>query len=164
MFQGWRRFLALPDADRARLLIRIAAGIVIVFLYSLGGLSLYLRARYLGPATPTPVQQAVATQPSEQEPTIAQPAAQEAATWTLSPPTATLFPTMTPAVEQPSIAPTVTSLPPIATANPSETPFPSPTTQPTVTPPPPTPTETEPPATATPTAPPLGPPPTRVGT
>lgn len=173
MFEGWRRFLALPDAERAKMLIRISAGIIIVFLYALGGLSLYLRARFLGPVTPPPNGAPVATEPAEQEPTITHAAtlvAPASSTPVVSAPTqaplpatATLFPTLTPAQQQPSIAPTITSPQPTA-VGPTETLFPSPTSPPTATLLPPTPTETEPAPSATPTSEPLGPPPTRTGT
>lgn len=53
----WRRFRAMPDRERARVLAIISASVIIGILYGLGGLSLYLRANYLQvtPAAP-PVQ------------------------------------------------------------------------------------------------------------
>jgi len=77
MADWWRQFWELPDRERAKLLARIAFGLIIALLYALGGLGLYLRARYLEPATTPP--------PSvfSGEPTSARP----------SP---TLYPTITP--------------------------------------------------------------------
>jgi len=44
----------MPDVERAKILALIAAGMIIALLYALGGLSLYLRSRYLQPASPVP--------------------------------------------------------------------------------------------------------------
>ena len=42
----------MADAERAKVLALIALGMILALLYALGGLSLYLRARYLGPTPP----------------------------------------------------------------------------------------------------------------
>ena len=112
MFQWWRRLLDMPDHSRARVLARLAFWFIMLLLYVLGGVSLYLRARYLSPGA-TPV-----------------------------PPTASAVATVTLRSEPPTVLPTVTSLPtltpqPIPSEEPSatvtqrpadtETPFPSPT-------------------------------------
>lgn len=47
----------MPDNERARLLAKAAACLIIILLYALGGASLYLRAHYLSSdETPLPVQ------------------------------------------------------------------------------------------------------------
>lgn len=43
----WRRIWMMPDEQRARLLAKALACVIIVVLYALGGASLYLRAQYL---------------------------------------------------------------------------------------------------------------------
>ncbi|OGO06984.1 MAG: hypothetical protein A2Y73_00255 [Chloroflexi bacterium RBG_13_56_8] len=54
-----KRFFTMSDAERARVLARIMAVLIIVLLYFLGAFSLYLRFRYLDPekvaSSPTPV-------------------------------------------------------------------------------------------------------------
>ena len=49
MFQWWRRLMEMPDRERARALAKLAFWFVMIVLYMLGGISLYLRARYLSP-------------------------------------------------------------------------------------------------------------------
>lgn len=44
----------MADAERAKILALIAAGMIVALLYGLGGLSLYLRAHYLRPSPPSP--------------------------------------------------------------------------------------------------------------
>ncbi|MFO7917128.1 MAG: hypothetical protein R6V13_03505 [Anaerolineae bacterium] len=76
----WQRFRSMPDAQRAEILAKISVWAIIALLYILGGVSLYLRARYLPSASPTiPLQTATPTK--------------EPAT---SNPTETLYPTRTP--------------------------------------------------------------------
>ncbi len=84
MRRMWRRFRAMADVERARVLAIISASAIIGLLYGLGGLSLYLRANYLQ-VTPTsyPVQNLTELPPSDQ---VEAP---------------TLFPTMTPAAPPP---------------------------------------------------------------
>lgn len=79
----------MPDTARAWLLAKIAGVCVLVLLYSLGGISLYLRRQYLM-ATPTPPPtRIVIVRPTETPETT--PAA--APTKNPSP---TLYPTITP--------------------------------------------------------------------
>ena len=65
----------MPDAERARILALISAGMIVALLYALGGASLYLRARYLQPTalapglTPTVVS-GITTAPKTQTPTL----------------------------------------------------------------------------------------------
>jgi len=54
MIEWWRTFVHMPDAERAKVLGLVAMGAIIGLLYALGGLSLYLRAHYLGPTSPGP--------------------------------------------------------------------------------------------------------------
>jgi hypothetical protein len=113
MLRWWRRLLEMPDRARARILARFSFWFVMLLLYALGGVSLYLRARYMRPestpAAPTPV---VVVSPTL--------AVVESAT---AFPTATLLPTVTEELTS-SEPPTET-----ATQKPvdTETPFPSPT-------------------------------------
>ena len=74
----------MPDRERARVLAAFSAGFVLLILYSLGGLSLYLRARYLQPTlTPTA--------------SVGAPGDQETPTLTIAPSaTPSLYPTITP--------------------------------------------------------------------
>ncbi|NLG28072.1 MAG: hypothetical protein GX557_09180 [Chloroflexi bacterium] len=82
----WRHFVELSDRERARALANAALGLILVLLYSLGGLSLYLRARYLSAdrstPTPTPTPTVASTFPAQAGPE--------------PPATATLYPTLTP--------------------------------------------------------------------
>lgn len=79
----WQRFLAMPDARRAEILAKISVWTIIALLYILGGVSLYLRARYL-PFTPPPTSpQTATTSTPTQEPTAPKP-------------TKTLYPSRTP--------------------------------------------------------------------
>jgi hypothetical protein len=87
----------MPDKQRALILFRIFFWIIIVMMYSLGGISLYLRERYLQPTpSPTPViSPAPDASPSDEsdidiiEPELPVPDP------TITP-APTLFPTMTP--------------------------------------------------------------------
>jgi hypothetical protein len=82
MFSWWQRFLAIPDGQRAEILAKMSVWTIIVLLYVLGGVSLYLRHKYLTPTTsPTPVETITRT-PTEQ-PTPPRP-------------TETLYPSRTP--------------------------------------------------------------------
>ena len=84
MLSWWRRFVRMPDADRAKLLASVSAVLVLFLLYALGGLSLYLRSRYLKPTL---------------SPTASQltPALEQTLAITLVPSaTPTLYPTITP--------------------------------------------------------------------
>lgn len=96
MFRMWRRFRAMADAERARVLAIISASAIVGLLYGLGGLSLYLRASYLQ-ATPTalPIQDLTELPPLDQ---VEAP---------------TLFPTVTPVTpaSEPEDAPTPTLFP-----------------------------------------------------
>jgi hypothetical protein len=158
----------MPDRERARVLAVIMGCVVIGMLYALGGLSLYLRARFLGPS-PTPFPAAF-ERPTQaplitvalptREPTSAQ-AQQPVATLALSTPTlvptATLYPTITPNLTATHLAsgetlatPTTTppTAPPTPFSSPTEPPTVTPTAAPTLTPAPtetpsPLPTETE---------------------
>jgi hypothetical protein len=69
------RFAAMPDRQRAVLLLKIMGIALIVLLYLLGGASLYLRHRYLD-VTPTPPVAPEATLPAEA--TCRQPATRRA--------------------------------------------------------------------------------------
>lgn len=154
----WKQFTEMPDNERAVLLAKASAGVIIAVLYVLGGASLYLRSHYLQPATNTPT-----------------PLTEEQLT-----PAVSSTPELTPSL-YPTITPTYTPVTPSPTLSPASsqerqgtaTPFPSPTFAPTSTPQPtemptaqPIPTE-EPSATpeiveeptATPTLEQLGPPP-----
>lgn len=82
MLGWWRWFMGLPDRKRAKLLARVAFGAIIVWLYMLGGLSLYLRARYL--------------EPTPGEPGLAVSYETIEITATLRRPSPTLYPTITP--------------------------------------------------------------------
>jgi len=150
MSDRWRRFVELPDRERAALLARISVGVVVGLLYALGGVSLYLRAHYL---TPTP---AVASPTAS-----ATPGVQEGVPRV----SATLYPTITPCHgDGPNATTTRTSTPTEGeSARPSATLFPTQTAQPSP------PTEASTPAdtptvwqgTATATRPSLEPSPTR---
>ena len=80
----WRHLVDLPDAERARLLAWISVFAILFLLYALGGIGVYLRARYLAPT---------ATQGTGQPPDVL-PGEITAAPLTASP---TLYPTITPA-------------------------------------------------------------------
>lgn len=174
----WKKFIEMPDNERAVILAKASAGVIIVLLYALGGASLYLRSHYLQPTTNTPRSQGAPVSLTQEPPSPTAPS--------------TLAPTLTPSL-YPTITPTYTPVPPSPTPMPTATqeapvtatPFPSPTPAPTSTPEPtatattePTPTEeptalpTEAPATPTeaveeptitPTLEQLGPPPRRSG-
>jgi hypothetical protein len=78
----------MPDRERARSLAWVAACAIILLLYGLGGVGVMLRRRYM---RPTP---ALAPEPLTEEPEgISGTAALRATT---VPPTATLYPTITP--------------------------------------------------------------------
>ena len=96
MVDWWRRFVAMPDAERALILAKASAGMIMLVLYSLGGISLYLRSRYLRPS-PLVSSETPATRPF----------ITEAPTPTMMP-TPTLYPTITPTDETP---PTYATLP-----------------------------------------------------
>ncbi len=95
MSSNWGQPARAPSRSSGRSLVRVGAIMLIVMLYALGGISLYLRANLLRPATATPVAQMMASATPEP-------------TWTLAPtatapvpteqpqPTATLYPTLTP--------------------------------------------------------------------
>lgn len=72
----------MPDAQRAERLAKISVWIIIALLYILGGVSLYLRARYL-PSTPSPTPAQTFTITPTQKPTPPEP-------------TETLYPSRTP--------------------------------------------------------------------
>lgn len=57
----WQRFLSMPDAQRAELLAKISVWAIIALLYMLGGISLYLRARYLPSGSPSVTPHQIAT-------------------------------------------------------------------------------------------------------
>ncbi len=79
----WQRFRSMPDVQRAEILAKISVWAIIALLYILGGVSLYLRARYLPSASPvTPLQTTTPSIPT-QEPTVPEF-------------TETLYPTRTP--------------------------------------------------------------------
>lgn len=78
------------DSDNAKTLARMCAVVILAMLYTLGGISLYLRAHYLKP-TVTP--SAVTAAPQ--------------ATWTPLPPVTTAVPTATPTLT-PTLFPTLT--------------------------------------------------------
>lgn len=82
MLSWWQKFLSMPDGQRAEILAKISVWTIIAVLYVLGGVSLYLRHKYLTPTTsPTPVETITRT-PTE-EPTAPKP-------------TETLYPSRTP--------------------------------------------------------------------
>ena len=84
MLSWWRRFAGMPDRERAQVLAAALAAVVLLILYSLGGLSLYLRARYLKP-TPAPIA------------SVGSPVDQGTPTLTIAPSaTPSLYPTITP--------------------------------------------------------------------
>jgi len=96
----WRRFRAMADAERARVLAIISASAIIGLLYGLGGLSLYLRANFLQPTpTPGPTLDLTAPPPADE---VEAPTLYPTMTFT-APPSGqtdrsmpTLYPTMTP--------------------------------------------------------------------
>ncbi|MBC7235437.1 MAG: hypothetical protein H5T69_06310 [Chloroflexi bacterium] len=100
MGDWFRQFMTMPDRQRAKLLLQILAVFFVAVLYGLGGLSLYLRMRYLRP-TPTPVRPTVIEElepPAEE--TMPLIVVQPTASPTVPPsptPTRTLYPTITPA-------------------------------------------------------------------
>ena len=93
MRDWWQRFAAMPDGQRAVLLLKILGITLIVLLYLLGGASLYLRHRYLD-VTPTPPATAPAAGPTAVD-TPNQPTLEGVITLTPTP-QATLYPTRTP--------------------------------------------------------------------
>ncbi|TEU12211.1 MAG: hypothetical protein E3J25_07225 [Anaerolineales bacterium] len=75
MLDWWRRFTGMADAERAKILAFVAAGMIVALLYGLGGLSLYLRAHYLRPSPPSPgltqtVMPEITSAPETQTPTL----------------------------------------------------------------------------------------------
>jgi len=57
MLNWWQKLLSMPDAERAEMLAKVSVWTIIALLYILGGISLYLRAKYLMPnPSPTPAQ------------------------------------------------------------------------------------------------------------
>ena len=90
MHDWFRELRAMPDTERARILARIAAGVIVTLLYTLGGFSLYLRALYLEPTVTV-----VPTWTRAREPTRTIPEATSTPTVTMTP-TSTLYPTITP--------------------------------------------------------------------
>lgn len=100
MRRAWRRFRAMADADRARMLAIISASAIIGLLYGLGGLSLYLRANFLQ-ETPTAAPMFGLTELPQSEEDEA-PALHPTLTPTAPPPgqeggaAPTLYPTLTP--------------------------------------------------------------------
>jgi len=75
----------MPDRERARLLANASLGLILVLLYGLGGVSLYLRSRYLAVETPQVAATATATMPQR-----------VMAVEATALPTLTLYPTLTP--------------------------------------------------------------------
>ena len=75
MLERWRRFVEMPDVERARILALISVGMIVALLYALGGASLYLRSRYLQPTplapglTPTVISE-ITRAPETQTPTL----------------------------------------------------------------------------------------------
>lgn len=176
---AWHRFWAWPDDQRARFLAQVLAGAILVLLYVLGGVSLYVRWRYLVPENPEPMPTFAAIAPGlsplpEQvsvEPTpvavVVEPTATEVVT---TEPQPSLFPTITPGWYHagPSASTPIGEAGSAATANGdvsvTETPFPTPTRMPpTATPSPQTLATMTPTPEPQPTATGLGPPPTRLG-
>ena len=88
---AWKRFVEMPDAERALALAKVAAVVVLVVLYLLGGASLYLRQRYLAAPTQRPLPAATATAPALAPTSGPLTAPVE--------PTPTLYPTMTPSAD-----------------------------------------------------------------
>ena len=82
MPKWWQRFLSMPDAQRAEILAKISVWTIIALLYILGGISLYLRQKYLT-ATPSPTPVQVITITPTEGPTHPEP-------------TETLYPSRTP--------------------------------------------------------------------
>jgi hypothetical protein len=85
MGRWWRRFVRLPDEERARWLAYVCAAGIVIVLYGLGGASLYVRRLTRVEAIPTPTAGVIAL-PDDDLPVP---------TLTV-PPTPTLFPTKTP--------------------------------------------------------------------
>ncbi len=124
MGDWFRRFMAMPDRQRAKLLAQLLLIFTVAVLYGLGGVSLYLRARYL---SPTPIPMPMATRDGAMAPAIeptlhvvdtpmAEPTSTESGSETRAP---TLAPTLTrasptepPATPTPTLFPTITPAPP----------------------------------------------------
>lgn len=93
---AWKRFVQMPDAERAMLLAKIAAVVVIIALYSLGAASLYLRQRYLGQPAGLPAGQPTVRPTQAITPTAPPTRVPQEAPATKHSPTPTLYPTITP--------------------------------------------------------------------
>ena len=91
MRKWWRRFVSMSDRERARYLAKIAYVVIVLLLYALGGLSLYLRARYV-------VERPTQTEAAPTRPAAPGPADDAARTPTVP----------APPVERPSLYPTIT--------------------------------------------------------
>ena len=127
--EWWRRFVAMPDRERAKLLALILGGVIVGVLYALGGLSLYLRSGYLT-STPTRLQITRVGVESVEAATAALEIHSGAST--VSAPSSaqgaavTLYPTVTPDLTRTAMA----FAPLFASATPqyvTATPFPTPT-------------------------------------
>jgi hypothetical protein len=122
-----RRFMAMPDRQRAKLLAQLLLIFTVAVLYGLGGVSLYLRARYLN-STPTPGP--MATRDAAMAPTI-EPTLNRVDTPIADPMSKSGSETRIPASRAPALGPTPT----LPTISPTETLVaPSPTLYPTLTP------------------------------
>jgi hypothetical protein len=106
MGNWFRRFIAMPDRQRAKLLAQLLLIFTVTLLYGLGGVSLYLRARYLSP-TPTP--EPLATTDAAMAPTI-EPTfvVVETPTPVPTPSPPTTSPTETAVAPSPTLYPTIT--------------------------------------------------------
>jgi len=96
MNSWWQRLVARSDIRRAQRAAWIAGAFIVVLLYSLGGLSLYIRKNMLAPAAssspePTSASIIVSTPTPQPDATPTEPAPSPTATLT-----PTLFPTLTP--------------------------------------------------------------------
>ena len=133
MGDWFRRFMAMPDRQRAKLLAQLLLIFTVAVLYGLGGVSLYLRARYLD-STPTPAP--VVTRDAAMAPTIeptlnvvdtpiADPTSTKSGSETRAPaagstPTLpTISPTETPAAPSPTLYPTITPHSPASASGPT---------------------------------------------
>jgi hypothetical protein len=108
MGDWFRRFMRMSDRQRAKLLAQLLLIFTVAVLYGLGGVSLYLRARYLSPTpTPTPM----ATRDAAMAPTV-EPTPPMADTPmpgpTLAPTLTRASPTEPPATPSPTLYPTIT--------------------------------------------------------
>ena len=99
----WGRFIRMPDGKRARALAWLAAFAVVALLYGLGGVSVYLRSRYLAPrATATTSESTAEAVSPEATGTVAAGLSPTFTGVSLPntrlPATSTLYPTITPAI------------------------------------------------------------------